>query len=382
MLKDNEILQCTSDMGIPLTESELKQPNFQVLRTVFTNAAESLMGVTADELNQPKFEGLDELSYPDLHEVSVPRLNLFRISTRLLETCGCLDFSLPDLFKPTYQKLRIYLSAIINFAKFREDQLDVYAQKTELQEQLAIQLDEKSQVIDDLTKQIEEINSQQEKDMPVIIELQEQKKSLKNALTERGAMQVKVVAEKDQLKAEENAVKAKIPEVENEILRLQSDNSSLAEKVVKSPDRLQSELNELDRRFEDETSQLKSLQEKKQNDAAQERMRLDTIKQLKKTMEHMRSLEKQQKKYKEATKQLKNHKSTISQLTAAITEQEALHEHYVHRSETCGKRQEAVDEQSADRTQIEVRPMFTRLMVDVSIAFFAFSNALAGSCRL
>ena len=41
----------------------------QILRLIFTNTAEFLMGVTADELNQPKFAGLEELSYPELHEV-------------------------------------------------------------------------------------------------------------------------------------------------------------------------------------------------------------------------------------------------------------------------------------------------------------------------
>ena len=177
VLEDNVIIECVNNMSISLSEAELRQPNFHVLRSVFTNAAEFLMGVTSEEINQPKFSGSDELSFPSLHEESVPRLQIFRIASKLLDACGCYDFSFNDLFKPTYNKLRMYLSAIINFAKFREDQLDTCMEQTELQEKLATELEEKSSAITDTTRKIEEINAQHEKDMPVIIELQEQKKN-------------------------------------------------------------------------------------------------------------------------------------------------------------------------------------------------------------
>jgi kinetochore protein Nuf2 len=83
VLKDNEIIENINDMSIPLTEAELRQPNHEVLRAIFTNSAEFLMGVTADELNQPRFSGLEELSYPELHEISVPRIQLFRAAAKV-----------------------------------------------------------------------------------------------------------------------------------------------------------------------------------------------------------------------------------------------------------------------------------------------------------
>jgi len=39
---------------------------------------------------------------------------------------GIDDFSLKDLIRPEAPRLRIILSAIINFAKFREEQLGVF----------------------------------------------------------------------------------------------------------------------------------------------------------------------------------------------------------------------------------------------------------------
>jgi kinetochore protein Nuf2 len=44
---------------------------------------------------------------------------------------GILDFSIRDLIKPDAQRVKKILSAIINFAKFREEQLPVFDKHTE-----------------------------------------------------------------------------------------------------------------------------------------------------------------------------------------------------------------------------------------------------------
>ena len=59
-------------------EAELDEPNPEVVRRAYTTVVELFLGVTPEELNQPKFAGLEELPYPELHEDSVPTLALFR----------------------------------------------------------------------------------------------------------------------------------------------------------------------------------------------------------------------------------------------------------------------------------------------------------------
>ena len=44
----------------------------------------------------------------------------------MLFEVGIDDFSLKDLIRPEAPRIRIILSAIINFAKFREEQLGVF----------------------------------------------------------------------------------------------------------------------------------------------------------------------------------------------------------------------------------------------------------------
>ena len=54
----------------------------------------------------------------------MPRMNFYRSCARLLAVSGVNDFSMFDVMKPDAKRLRRNLSAIINFAKFREERLE------------------------------------------------------------------------------------------------------------------------------------------------------------------------------------------------------------------------------------------------------------------
>jgi kinetochore protein Nuf2 len=87
----------------------------------------------SEELNQPVFAAIDAFEWPELHDASVAARNLHRALRRLLAAAGCRDFGLRDVYKPEPVRLRRQLSAVVNFAKFREEKLQAYA---ELQAQL------------------------------------------------------------------------------------------------------------------------------------------------------------------------------------------------------------------------------------------------------
>ena len=70
------------------------------------------------------------MPYEHLHE-DFGDLKFFLALRDLLQTCGYNAFSWRDLYAPTFKRLRLQLSAIINLAKFREEQLKVYAELNE-----------------------------------------------------------------------------------------------------------------------------------------------------------------------------------------------------------------------------------------------------------
>ena len=75
---------------------------------------------------QPVFGPLQDLAWPQLHENSIPELAFWRECSRLMHICGVNDFIMTDYTKPDPKRLRKQLSAIVNFAKFKEERLDMY----------------------------------------------------------------------------------------------------------------------------------------------------------------------------------------------------------------------------------------------------------------
>ena len=68
--------------------------------------------------------------YPELHQ-EFSELQFYTCLRDLLTLSGYASFSWRDIHCPTAKRLRYQLSAIINLAKYREDQLRVYAELNE-----------------------------------------------------------------------------------------------------------------------------------------------------------------------------------------------------------------------------------------------------------
>lgn len=67
------------------------------------------------------------MPYPELHQASTfNELQFYTCLRDFLAQAGYPNFSWRDLHVPTPKRLRFQLSAIINMAKFREEQLQIY----------------------------------------------------------------------------------------------------------------------------------------------------------------------------------------------------------------------------------------------------------------
>lgn len=62
---------------------------------------------------------MESLEYPELHEESVGCVASIRAIMKLMFSAGAQEFSMKDIFKPESKRTITFLSAIINYAKFR-----------------------------------------------------------------------------------------------------------------------------------------------------------------------------------------------------------------------------------------------------------------------
>lgn len=127
-LKSVEILQCMEDLRIPLSDQELSKPTPMVVQRILEGFADIFMGIPRDSFAsvQPSFGVMEMLEYPDLHMDSIALISFYRTILRLMIEVGIDDFSLRDIIRPDGPRLKLMLSAVINFAKFREEQLAVF----------------------------------------------------------------------------------------------------------------------------------------------------------------------------------------------------------------------------------------------------------------
>lgn len=146
VLENDELLPCLEEMELPLSAADLGKPTFEIVRPLFENVLTTLTGVTREELMQPVFTAIDAFEFPELHDESIPCLNFFRQMHRLLLNTGVKDFNLRDIYKPESLRLRRQLSAVVNFAKFREEKLVAYA---DMQAKLEAMLDERKHLEDE-----------------------------------------------------------------------------------------------------------------------------------------------------------------------------------------------------------------------------------------
>ncbi|EIE22059.1 hypothetical protein COCSUDRAFT_9178, partial [Coccomyxa subellipsoidea C-169] len=121
ILADHELLPCMKEMDLQLSAATLAKPTPEVVRPIYESVITTLMGITREEQQQPVFMAIDALEFPELHDESIPYMTFVRNCAKLLSSAGVRDFNMQDLCKPDSGRLRRNLSAIINFAKFREE---------------------------------------------------------------------------------------------------------------------------------------------------------------------------------------------------------------------------------------------------------------------
>lgn len=134
MLDSKEITICLQSCEFLATEELVSKPTSQFMRSLTEQLLDTFMGVSGESMdNKLKLvshkkdeESKDESKEGprDEFDDTIPSLHLtilFRHAWKFYQMCGINDFSLMDIAKPDPQRIRRILSAVVNFARFREE---------------------------------------------------------------------------------------------------------------------------------------------------------------------------------------------------------------------------------------------------------------------
>jgi kinetochore protein Nuf2 len=174
--------------------------------------------------------------YPELHQ-EFNELQFYTCLRDLMTMAGYASFSWRDIHCPTPKRLRYQLSAIINLAKYREEQLRVYAELNEPRIALI-------QALDDVNAENAEL---QEQEQQVIQESKEQFHELEQVMRECEELEVEI-SRNNKLQAAARHEAAEIKKTANDLKdqvatavwalqEAEAEEEKLRSKIVSSPDR-------------------------------------------------------------------------------------------------------------------------------------------------
>lgn len=121
ILKSEEIFTCLFQVNLNFSEKNIKFPITENLKPVFDYFISYFTGKKIDQVCQIEVIALDRLSNPELHEESFNTLIYFRLLQKMAKLSGPENFSLRDYFDPISKRIKLIVSALINFGKFKEE---------------------------------------------------------------------------------------------------------------------------------------------------------------------------------------------------------------------------------------------------------------------
>ncbi|ORX86644.1 Nuf2-domain-containing protein [Basidiobolus meristosporus CBS 931.73] len=244
-LKPSEILICMRDLQIPFAEEDLTKPTALRLALVYEAFVDIFMGIPKEQFEQPPEGVLDMLEHPEIHMSALTQMSFFSKLNKLMIEIGVDDFNLRDLLKPEPTHVRRILSALINFAKFREERMamyEQYAQKTEEYNEEKNQLEHHYQ---ELAEKVNNIKLQRAEEEPAIKKLNGANSDWTRGLKELKRQQIALSSEIENLKKKRDELNDSLTNVQFLVMNCKQDSEKVRSLIVHSPEKLVQQLEEL-----------------------------------------------------------------------------------------------------------------------------------------
>lgn len=276
-----------------------------------------------------------DVDYPELHEDRT-EANFFRHLQKLMKTCGYNDFSWRDLYHPSPKRLRFQLSAIINLAKFREEQLRVYAELNEPRDEYVAKLNELNEENLELNEQLRVVEQASTSKNHEIDDLVAECQELEVEIAKHNKMQSTTREEAEALKKEANNLKDELATAEWTLQEMEAEEEKLRFQVVTSPHRRKVELSHRSERLQKEKDSCAKLEQEILDTKKKIENAHRSVSDLKAARSAIAELQKQVEIFQESENKVKETLQTIDETEekTSITSKDAEEaERYLHRSE-------------------------------------------------
>jgi kinetochore protein Nuf2 len=351
ILSEKEIVQCLHELGMKTTVEQIQKPTYEIVQHIFENLVVLLCGVTREELQQPVFAAIDAIEYAELHDESIPAMAFFVQTAKLLRSSGVKDFSMKDLHKPEGARLKKSLSAVINFAKFREEKLVAYTELQEKHEELIDNRDRLRREHEELEKELARMTEEREAELPEVANVEAEVDILYGENQALNKQQASMSNELKSLKQEVNAMTEDAAQLSLKVSAVRGTQEDLKAQIVQSPHKIKAELEDLAGALELEKVTLSEAEKSSRDVASKLDAALKIEKEVAKVIAMMQDTTVEIKKKKEVSKRVKALRSHIASQEHELTQLEATNQHLNRQHASLMERIERVKAQCEIRKQ-------------------------------
>ena len=351
ILSEKEIVQCLHELGMKATVEQIQKPTYEIVQHIFENLVVLLCGVTSEELQQPVFAAIDAIEYAELHDESIPAMAFFVQTAKLLQSSGVKDFSMKDLHKPEGARLKKSLSAVINFAKFREEKLVAYTELQEKHEELIENRDRLKREHEELEKELARMTEEREAELPEAANVEAEVDILYGENQALNKQQANMSNELKALKQEVNAMTEDAAQLRLKVSAVRGTQEDLKAQIVQSPHKIKAELEDLAGALELEKAALSEAEKSTRDVASKLDAALKIEKEVAKVIAMMQDTTVEIKKKKEVSKRVKALRSNIASQEHELTQLEATNQHLTRQHASLMERIERVKAQCDIRKQ-------------------------------
>lgn len=299
------------------------------------------LGLAQDSFSQTSMSEMkyvQSLPHPDMHTDSFSSVKFFLACQRFMKICGNSDgFSFNDLGAPDKKRFRRQLSAAINFIKFREDRLVLYAELHDQREELLQGLQEVKGEKNDLAKALVEAKKEAQKRWDEVNVIDADCADMEAEIAQQNKLQRNLRGESEELKKQANRLKDQIATAELALQEMEAEERKLLPKIVDSPDELQMKIAELNVQLEQEKKRLKEAEGEVK--VAETRVKNVTraMGDISAAITLMDELAVEKRKYRQITEEIESLKSSISANSEQLERLENLRQKSQQELESIGK---------------------------------------------
>ncbi|CAG8627793.1 13817_t:CDS:10, partial [Dentiscutata heterogama] len=271
ILKDAEIEEFFHELSVDFTAQDMKKPTTARIFIAYGFIVEYIIGATAEDWGDTDWSSHLEMRLrkripgydrPEFYSESMKMMAIYKRMKKVMVAIGMDQFSFYDVLRPEVSRLRIFLSAAINFIRFREDQLHIFNEYEKHSEELMKHNEELSERYKMLFEQVERSKRKRIEDENIVKELVQENAHLMSSMRELKKKQTGLLNEIASLKSTKAEAEEKINNTQFLVVTAKQVLEKLKSRIVVNPEKLKQTIEEMNQTMSKEKDAMLGLGKK------------------------------------------------------------------------------------------------------------------------